>query len=473
MKPLSPSLRFTLARLLGAGVALAGAVSACTSSESGSVAQSTCGAGDAVTAEGESWCVYESGLIIEGFICPESLPFPFDGPGGTKVCGGKSGVPQEIVEKVVNAWQGEGSDGTDGSLPVDDVVTPEPDAVIPDPDVDGPEPQQTLVIPGLGLETDWCAQMTDDVKIGDSYIVIDWQCPVASICGEGLVAACGDESNPDYYCRCVDGYQQCVEIGSAGTDSCPVKGQAAGGKCLDALGADACESGAWCDVAEGQVFGTCKALTAPCGEPRACYADDVCDDGMRCYGADPLKNVLGTCRELPTLPACVHDRDCPFDFTCEGETLGCEDACGCDDPAALDTPGTCIKKAGFSDLNIWVDMDDKKSGDVVVPYWNKGAIGDNSDWISCPSYEVQVQDAEVGWKTVAKELCEDEGILIEVKPGDILARPGFAVTLAAPGETGYFRLRGTYYNGCEGKTGPSQCEGGPYERFTPATYKVK
>ena len=92
---------------------------------------------------------------------------------------------------------------------------------------------------------------------------------------------------------------------------------------------------------------------------------------------------------------------------------------------------------------------------------------------ACPSYEVRIEDPELSWKTVAKELCEDEGILVEIKPVAFLASPGFKVVTETAGMGGQFRLRGTHHYGCEGKTGPSQCEAGPYERYTPATYTVK
>jgi hypothetical protein len=445
----------------------------CSSEPSATSAPASCGTGDTVAYKGETYCVFETGLIIEGFMCPDAFPFPFEGQGGAKMCSGEGGLPAEIVAEVIDAWKSE--DGTDAD------VTDAPDVAAPEPDVFvAPPSQQTVIVPSGAAGADWCSPMYEGKKLGEEVLVIDWTCPVTSLCGVGLVAGCNSFGH-DYHCRCVNGTPICEEVGAFGTASCPVAGAAVDKPCGAFLGAEACAAGAFCKVAAaGDMWGTCAALTPKCADERSCFVDDDCAFATatagaptRCYGGDILKNVLGTCRIVPTLPACMHDRDCPYEFTCEGEALACEDACACDSDASADVPGQCQKITGFSDLNLWLDPTEKRSGDVVVPFWNKGDIGEDSNWISCPSYEVQVEDPQEGWVTVAKELCENEGILIEVAPAQFLARPGFTVTASTPGAAGRFRLRGTYYYGCQGKTGPSQCEGGPYERFTPATYLVK
>ncbi len=202
------------------------------------------------------------------------------------------------------------------------------------------------------------------------------------------------------------------------------------------------------------------------------YGDADCAAGTRCHEAAPVDGVQGLCRANASLPACVGDPDCPWEWTCEGETLGCT-ACGCEEVSAPDAPGQCQKVNGFGDVGIWVDPDVKADGDHVRVYFTKGAIGTDSNWLTCRSYEVQASDPNVGWVTVAKELCADEGNLTELEPGAILERPGFTVKRQGSASTAAFRLRATYLHGCEGKTGPSQCEGGPYEFFSPATYFVK
>lgn len=378
-----------------------------------------------------------------------------------------------------------------GDTQVDDTQVGDDTGPSPDAGNDTYEPDDTYEPP---VPATLCEQMHSQA-IGELVIVIDWQCPVSQRCGnDSVIADCGNSGigdGGDWYCGCVDGYQMCRPIAPEGEGVCPERPADDDNDCLLAFGAEACGDGSFCEAApdaepayefSGDQWGTCQPLPALCSI-NACYDNADCGSytqihylDARCHGADPLTGTAGECLPLPATPGdCSGAADCPNEWTCEGAPDACDDLCGCNDSPAYDAFGTCTKVSGYSTPALWLpDADSLEAGDTVTPYWTKGAIGESSDWFSCPAYAVEVRDElTYAWTTIYEDDCANGPDLVELAPGSLEALPSF--TVPAVSDLGYtvFRLRASYYNGCEDAEYAYQCDGGPYERYSNRTYTVE
>ncbi|MFT5435250.1 MAG: hypothetical protein ACI9OJ_005967 [Myxococcota bacterium] len=375
-----------------------------------------------------------------------------------------------------------GVDGTDGLPGVDGLTaldgtsdgTDATDGTDAQDATDGAWPQEAPPFPDAPAP--WCEQMHDQ-PVGEQIVVIDWLCPVAEQCaGGGVLAQCNPETGfggDVWYCSCNVYGQECYPINNLA--ECPNPAAAEGDAC-DVQIEDSCGAGLFCELdanePDPEVYpfentkGLCKPLPI-CSGGIACYDDSECSQGYTCRDAQPANGMPGTCREPTLAPTCLVDSDCPQGWECAGETLGCDHACECANPTAADSAGQCIKETGFSDPTIWVADTVFWSGQPIAPFWTKGAIGENLNWITCPSYDIEVQEPKtLSWYKLGSEPWGDnEAGLVELAPGAFIPVAPFTVT-AAP-EVAYtsVRLVARYYTGCENAQSPLTCEGGPYDTF--------
>lgn len=85
--------------ILAISVLLAASIGACGDDEySDGDLDSLCGAGDLISIDGDDYCVYEQGIIEEGFRCPEELANRFDFDGFT-ACGPDAELPNDFEER--------------------------------------------------------------------------------------------------------------------------------------------------------------------------------------------------------------------------------------------------------------------------------------------------------------------------------------------------------------------------------------
>ena len=219
-----------------------------------------CSPGTHVTRSGIDYCVYDQDLIIEGFDCPSMAPHRHDVTGATATaCSRREFPPAQDVEDVLGPWTPPPTGGVDAG-PVGPINPIEPDmndAVdfgLPPGDMDaGPSPADMGVDMG---QPDTCQRDVDcapqqscevgpsgarkcvssvgqscgyaypgapagqEVKVGDTVLVIDWECDVSRCCGDGTLIAHCPEMGGDYVCyEGANGYLDCVGVGSGLADS--------------------------------------------------------------------------------------------------------------------------------------------------------------------------------------------------------------------------------------------------------------
>ncbi|TNF24707.1 MAG: hypothetical protein EP329_24450, partial [Deltaproteobacteria bacterium] len=230
-----------------------------------------CGGGDNVVYDGADFCVFAAPLIIEGFDCPEAVPFQFPGGGGAVICGPAPDLPQEGVDAIIDLWQQASTPDASGGdvLPTPDtwIGTDTTSADIAGPDTE-PGPTPSL-----------CASTLAE----PSFVVpLAGTCTVDEQCGDGPLVSCGGES---LFCFCDTGDIQCIPA-----SSCVALEQPVGASCEPAAGARACAEGLYCP----DDTPTCATLPTPCGEI-GCYSDLECaaDGPGRCHGADPVTAAAG------------------------------------------------------------------------------------------------------------------------------------------------------------------------------------
>ncbi|MGE0787133.1 MAG: putative metal-binding motif-containing protein [Sandaracinaceae bacterium] len=183
---------------------------------------------------------------------------------------------------------------------------------------------------GLGFLLIACASGGGDLDAGggrrDSTVVVDAggvPCTAASECDDG------DLCNGVETCaagHCAPGIPvDCDDAIACTTDAC-----ASDGTCSHTADDAACtEPGAICDLATG------------CAVPPPCEADEDCDDGLYCNGAETCDPATG-CRS-GAAPSCDDMLTCTMD-SCDGATDACVHAPNdvlCNNGLACDGQETC------------------------------------------------------------------------------------------------------------------------------------
>ncbi|MCA9565240.1 MAG: hypothetical protein KC561_17200, partial [Myxococcales bacterium] len=122
--------------------------------------ESQCGDGREVTSGGESHCIYDDSLIIEGFRCPEGFPSFYEVPGGG-VCSQDPDLSDVELGEITTHWD---PDDDVADARADVRFTPDlgPD-LGPDlaPDVAGDSTRADISVPSQGIHT---PEQTDDFQ---------------------------------------------------------------------------------------------------------------------------------------------------------------------------------------------------------------------------------------------------------------------------------------------------------------------
>ena len=396
-----------------------------------------CGTGDGVVYQGADFCVYAAPLIIEGFLCPEAVPFQFPGDGGAVICSGESELPPDDIEAIIDLWH-QGTTGTPDATGSD--VLAVPDSWIGDtlPPADTAAPEDT----GPNPTPDFCeAALAGDV--GASVPVGDGSCTVTATCDAGRVVDCAGDAR---FCRCDHGDVTCT----AATACVPID-QAIGATCDPSVGTGACAERGYC-VADTK---KCAQLPAPCSE-RSCYDSAECaaDAPGRCYGGDGATGTEGWCAPATTAPLCRDAADCAAGWSCAGSTVAC-DACGtCD---ARDGFGTCTSAGDAGPALVLDPAHPLAAAPPGVSWWNGGG---ETFWIDCASWHVAVRDELTHeWTVGADETGCTANYLRPIYAGQALAAGSVALDLSGAPYL-WVRAEGSYYTGCTGFE-PSTCAAGP------------
>jgi hypothetical protein len=173
---------------------------------------------------------------------------------------------------------------------------------------------------------------------------------------DGTCPACSEATELDA-CEALEGCHAVFEdpnvCGCAENGCCARFARCAPGEKADCEGRSAecnaatpfCDSPAYVVSYSGSCFEGCVqpkdcGACGPPGDPSgcACYSDQDCAQGNRCYGADCGSQTSGTCR-VPPANGCFGHADCPGGQTCVG---GRPAPCG---TTIADGIGTCTTEA--------------------------------------------------------------------------------------------------------------------------------
>ncbi len=435
----SALMTLSLGLLVGAG---------CLSDDSpGELPTVDCGDGDPVAFDGETFCVYDDALIIEGFLCPEAVPHEFDADGAV-VCGPSTTEPSGGVDAVVQVWQQGMTDPDTSDDTASDVTDDVSDASGEDTVADTSGPTLTA------CESNLMQAAGDAVAIAGKT-----GCVVDTVCGEGLGlnVACDDGNS---WCRCSQGDVRCVAW-SAG--SCGALNSDVGGPCEQSLGEGVCAEGAYCFEDIQPYPGECRALDPLCA-PGGCYTHGDCADG-RCEGGSRTTGTLGRCYAAHDVTTCYGPGGCPEGWTCEG-AAGCAACTDCPD----DAPGQCVSD-GIEDLSLFAPAGVYASQAPIPIGWALGDDAPKEVYFTCPTFALEVRNELNGeWQRLSDEDCSETFVVLY--PGQLLSRE--AVSFIPDPELGYRwgRVVGTYYTDCSPTTGITSCQNGPTE-VTSAPFLVE
>jgi|GEM_PF-2580578 len=400
-----------------------------------------CGDGDNVVYDGDDFCVYAAPLIIEGFDCPEAVPFQFPGGDGAVICGPAPDLPQGDIDGIIDLWHGvDQPDVTGGdSIPAPDTWIGQ-DTAVPDTT----EQDTTVADTEPGPTPSFCS---DQLLTGAFDHPDGGACTTTSDCGGATyLASCGGEPA---FCYCDRGDVTCVA-----TPSCYALDRPVGVACDPGL-PRACAESLYCP----EDTRICTTLPEPCSE-LGCYDDLTCaaGDGGRCHGAAPVAGEAGWCAPplaAPTL--CREDGDCGPGWTCDGTSVHC-DACGCGD--TRDNFGYCTPPASDGAVTLRLDRDHPRASDPPTAIWWNG--GSELIWVDCASWRVSVRDEDThAWVDGAEEAGCTANYLRAIYAGQPLATSAVSVETAAwDGMPRWVRVEGSYYTGCTGFE-PSTCAAGP------------
>lgn len=195
-----------------------------------------CEGGDDFTFSGADYCIYSGAIIIEGFDCPEAVPFQHQ-TDELVICSPTEAPPDEGWEELVVAWEQENDERPGGDTAQPD--TQQPETVVPET----VEPET--------VEPETVEPDTGPVDTGpDDADVVEDAGPGPAVCFDGLVAGeCWVDS------QCPGGWS-CVgsELTCRPCVDCPVEVTASRGSCRPDEAGDALGLVAWPGPSDGPDF---------------------------------------------------------------------------------------------------------------------------------------------------------------------------------------------------------------------------